>query len=184
MCQSLDGHITWRMLCKTVSYSTTYWGHGLHFPGWENLSVQVISGCTSPHASPSEWHLCIHKPEVVGVWTVWCKPITRAPLPLQRTAHSRQRDLGHQQWVAEEGRESLRILRILRGDYNEICIWNLPENKLSNLCPSIKMRCNIHSRFASKLACSIPRTLLNNTTVMGGMGRGDVSGLKYEKWID
>ena len=129
------------------------------------MGAQIISKCTSPCPGPSERHLGVQEPEV-GAWTDRYKPVARVSLPLQRTAHSRPRDLGHRQWVAEEGREPLRN-KILKGDYNAICIWNLPENKLSNLCPSMKIRSNIHSRSASELAHFIPRTLPNYATVTG-----------------
>lgn len=76
-------------------------------PAWENLGVQTIGGSPSPHARPSERNVSKHEAEV-GAWTVQSKPVTRASLPPQRTAHSRRRDLGHRQWVAEEGREPLR----------------------------------------------------------------------------
>lgn len=140
--------------------------------GWGNLGPQPIGRCASPKTSPHKGTSALKSTmEQDGAGIGW---VLASSLPLRGRLHLPWRPPGLDSGWPGKNRKLLRC-KILWGNSNAICIWNLPENKLSHRCPSRKMRCNIFCRWAFPFCVCFytrsPRTLLCGIPDMGDMNR-------------
>lgn len=151
----------------TQPQGTTNWGGGSWTPG-QPVSFRVENFGSTNYQEvcfTQNWSLqrqiSVEESNGAGCANTQHRLGTSIVTSSERVAHLLWRDLpGLDNGWPGRNRELLRH-KILWGNSNTICIWNLPENKLSNWCPSMKMRCNICCRRAFPF-CMCFRMILEN----------------------